>query len=51
MDDTKLKRAGLDYWSYVVVKIHDYWEGFHDYFLQRIKEVASIYKEGNKNSL
>ncbi|KAH1237278.1 putative tRNA (cytidine(34)-2'-O)-methyltransferase [Glycine soja] len=35
VDDTKLKRAGLDYWPYVVVKIHDSWEDFHNYFRQQ----------------
>ncbi|KAM7266689.1 hypothetical protein ACFE04_004586 [Oxalis oulophora] len=32
IDDTKLKRAGLDYWPYVVVKVHDSWAEFQDYF-------------------
>ncbi|XP_023514221.1 uncharacterized protein LOC111778552 [Cucurbita pepo subsp. pepo] len=32
VDDTKLKRAGLDYWPYVVVKIHNTWAEFRDYF-------------------
>lgn len=32
MDDKKLKRAGLDYWPYVVVKIHNTWAEFRDYF-------------------
>ncbi|CAK9310253.1 unnamed protein product [Citrullus colocynthis] len=32
VDDTKLKRAGLDYWPYVVVKIHSTWADFRDYF-------------------
>ncbi|TVU01079.1 hypothetical protein EJB05_48379, partial [Eragrostis curvula] len=35
VDDTKLKRAGLDYWPYVVVKIHDSWDDFRDYFLKQ----------------
>ncbi|RDX66353.1 hypothetical protein CR513_54883 [Mucuna pruriens] len=35
VDDTKLKRAGLDYWPYVVVKVHDSWEDFRDYFRQQ----------------
>ncbi|KAL9244660.1 hypothetical protein vseg_018416 [Gypsophila vaccaria] len=33
IDDTKLKRAGLDYWPYVVVKVHPSWTDFRDYFL------------------
>ncbi|XP_068668551.1 uncharacterized protein [Aristolochia californica] len=32
IDDTKLKRAGLDYWPYVVVKVHGSWDEFMDYF-------------------
>lgn len=35
VDDTKLKRAGLDYWPYVVVKIHDSWNEFRDYFMKQ----------------
>jgi len=26
IDDKKLKRAGLDYWPYVVVKVHSSWK-------------------------
>ncbi|KAG0473906.1 hypothetical protein HPP92_015243 [Vanilla planifolia] len=35
IDDTKLKRAGLDYWPYVVVKVHDSWTEFKEYFKQQ----------------
>ncbi|KAL4562271.1 hypothetical protein LXL04_034470 [Taraxacum kok-saghyz] len=35
VDDTKLKRAGLDYWPYVVVKVHNSWADFRDYFKQQ----------------
>ncbi|XP_043690536.1 putative tRNA (cytidine(34)-2'-O)-methyltransferase [Telopea speciosissima] len=35
VDDTKLKRAGLDYWPYVVVKVHGSWAEFKDYFRQQ----------------
>uniref|UniRef100_A0A0E0LWP5 tRNA/rRNA methyltransferase SpoU type domain-containing protein n=1 Tax=Oryza punctata TaxID=4537 RepID=A0A0E0LWP5_ORYPU len=35
VDDTKLKRAGLDYWPYVVVKIHGSWDEFRDYFMKQ----------------
>lgn len=35
IDDTKLKRAGLDYWPYVVVKVHSSWSEFLDYFKQQ----------------
>ncbi|KAH9605577.1 hypothetical protein KSS87_022639 [Heliosperma pusillum] len=33
IDHTKLKRAGLDYWPYVVVKVHPSWTHFRDFFL------------------
>ncbi|XP_062196442.1 uncharacterized protein LOC133899475 [Phragmites australis] len=33
--DTKLKRAGLDYWPYVVIKIHDSWDDFRDYCMKQ----------------
>ena len=26
LDDRKLKRAGLDYWEYVAVRVHADWE-------------------------
>ncbi|KAL2251227.1 UNVERIFIED_CONTAM: putative tRNA (cytidine(34)-2-O)-methyltransferase [Sesamum indicum] len=32
VDDAKLKRAGLDYWPYVVVKVHSSWSEFSEYF-------------------
>ncbi|KAJ6828981.1 uncharacterized protein M6B38_359245 [Iris pallida] len=35
IDDAKLKRAGLDYWPYVVVKIHSSWSEFRDYFMRQ----------------
>ncbi|KAB1224718.1 putative tRNA (cytidine(34)-2'-O)-methyltransferase [Morella rubra] len=35
VDDTKLKRAGLDYWPYVVVKVHGSWMEFREYFRQQ----------------
>ncbi|XP_007052574.2 PREDICTED: putative tRNA (cytidine(34)-2'-O)-methyltransferase [Theobroma cacao] len=35
VDDTKLKRAGLDYWPYVVVRVHHSWTEFQDYFKQQ----------------
>ena len=28
IDSSRLKRAGLDYWPYVTVKVHDTWERF-----------------------
>ncbi|XP_065872450.1 uncharacterized protein [Euphorbia lathyris] len=42
VDDTKLKRAGLDYWPYVVVKVHESWAEFREYFRQQ---------DGNKRLL
>ncbi|KAK7243601.1 hypothetical protein RIF29_38406 [Crotalaria pallida] len=50
VDDTKLKRAGLDYWPYVVVKIHDSWADFHDYFRQQEgeKRLLAFTKRGTK---
>ncbi|RWR73798.1 tRNA/rRNA methyltransferase [Cinnamomum micranthum f. kanehirae] len=38
IDDNKLKRAGLDYWPYVVVKVHGSWAEFKDYFRQQAGE-------------
>ncbi|XP_028113233.1 uncharacterized protein LOC114311308 isoform X3 [Camellia sinensis] len=35
VDDAKLKRAGLDYWPYVVVKVHDSWAEFRNYFVKQ----------------
>nr|URM60672.1 AGAMOUS-like 26 protein [Gymnema sylvestre] len=38
VDDTKLKRAGLDYWPYVVVKVHGSWAEFREYFRKQAGE-------------
>ncbi|XP_027159950.1 uncharacterized protein LOC113761251 [Coffea eugenioides] len=38
VDDTKLKRARLDYWLYVVVKVHGSWGEFRYYFSQQTGE-------------
>ncbi|XP_031488758.1 uncharacterized protein LOC116256516 [Nymphaea colorata] len=35
IDDAKLKRAGLDYWPYVIVKVHRSWAEFQGYFKQQ----------------
>ncbi|PIN14390.1 tRNA (cytidine(34)-2'-O)-methyltransferase [Handroanthus impetiginosus] len=35
VDDAKLKRAGLDYWPYVVVKVHSSWSEFREYFMKQ----------------
>eukprot|EP01025_Chloroclados_australasicus_P066113 TRINITY_DN9045_c0_g1_i1.p1 TRINITY_DN9045_c0_g1~~TRINITY_DN9045_c0_g1_i1.p1 ORF type:complete len:238 (-),score=32.40 TRINITY_DN9045_c0_g1_i1:258-971(-) len=34
LSDTKLKRAGLNYWPYVCVKVHKSWEQFFEFFKQ-----------------
>ncbi|KAH7684318.1 tRNA (cytidine(34)-2'-O)-methyltransferase protein [Dioscorea alata] len=50
VDDTKLKRAGLDYWPYVVVKIHGSWAEFMDYFRQQDgeKRLLAFTKRGTQ---
>ena len=32
LDDAQLKRAGLDYWKSVCVKVHDDWDAFYAYW-------------------
>lgn len=32
LDDTQLKRAGLDYWKSVCVRVHDDWDAFYEYW-------------------
>ncbi|XP_020592854.1 uncharacterized protein LOC110033268 isoform X2 [Phalaenopsis equestris] len=48
IDDTKLKRAGLDYWPYVVVKVHGSWTEFREYFWQQEgeKRLLAFTKKG-----
>ncbi|MQL90371.1 hypothetical protein Taro_022975 [Colocasia esculenta] len=60
VDDTKLKRAGLDYWPYppvcifltryVVVKIHSSWAEFRDYFQKQEgeKRLLAFTKRGTR---
>ncbi|KAG0584017.1 hypothetical protein KC19_3G179200 [Ceratodon purpureus] len=36
IEDSKLKRAGLDYWPYVVVKVHKSWNDFFTYFQEQV---------------
>lgn len=50
VDDSKLKRAGLDYWPYVVVKVHSSWAEFRDYFRQQEGEnrLLAFTKRGKK---
>ena len=57
IDDKHLKRAGLDYWKYVDVRLHDSWEDFlrkHDgshllYFSKRAAQSypQARYQEGD----
>eukprot|EP00873_Tetraselmis_striata_P043233 jgi/Tetstr1/463497/TSEL_000746.t1 len=51
IDDKKLKRAGLDYWPYVVVKVHSSWKDFYAYFssLQKPARLVAFSKFGTAN--
>ncbi|MCO5608703.1 hypothetical protein L7F22_062917 [Adiantum nelumboides] len=48
IDDSKLKRAGLDYWPYVFVKVHTSWSDFMHYFKQQEgdKRLVAFTKRG-----
>lgn len=48
IDDAKLKRAGLDYWPFVFVKVHSSWSHFMDYFKQQKgeKRLVAFTKRG-----
>ncbi|KAK4841527.1 hypothetical protein QYF36_005894 [Acer negundo] len=50
VDDAKLKRAGLDYWPYVVVKVHGSWAEFRDYYMQQEgeKRLLAFTKRGTE---
>ncbi|KAL5760488.1 hypothetical protein ACOSP7_018999 [Xanthoceras sorbifolium] len=50
VDDAKLKRAGLDYWPYVVVKVHDSWAEFRDYYRRQEgeKRLLAFTKRGTE---
>ncbi|KAJ4898061.1 AGAMOUS-like 26 [Raphanus sativus] len=50
VDDAKVKRAGLDYWPYVVVKAHSSWAEFQEYFRQQEgeKRMIAFTKRGTK---
>ncbi|GJP32676.1 hypothetical protein CLOM_g17278 [Closterium sp. NIES-68] len=47
--DSKLKRAGLDYWPYVVVNVHEGWGSFMEYFQQQPepKRLIAFSKRGS----
>ncbi|KAA6425946.1 MAG: tRNA (cytidine(34)-2 -O)-methyltransferase-like [Trebouxia sp. A1-2] len=51
IDSRKLKRAGLDYWPFVVVKIHDSWQDFYSYFNEQSdpKRLLGFSKRGTKH--
>jgi len=48
VDDAKLKRAGLDYWPFVVVQTHASWEAFCSHFsgLPGPKRLVAFSKKG-----
>lgn len=48
IDDAKLKRAGLDYWPFVVVKVHHSWGEFMQYFKEQEgeKRLVAFTKRG-----
>ncbi|CAN7117474.1 unnamed protein product [Brassica rapa subsp. narinosa] len=50
VDDAKVKRAGLDYWPFVVVKAHSSWAEFQEYFRQQEgeKRMIAFTKRGTK---
>ncbi|KFK35507.1 hypothetical protein AALP_AA5G293600 [Arabis alpina] len=50
VDDARVKRAGLDYWPYVVVKAHSSWADFQQYFRQQEgeKRMIAFTKRGTK---
>ncbi|ESQ43712.1 hypothetical protein EUTSA_v10006150mg [Eutrema salsugineum] len=50
VDDARVKRAGLDYWPYVVVKAHSSWAEFREYFRQQEgeKRMIAFTKRGTK---
>ena len=47
-DDARLKRAGLDYWKSVCVRVHDDWEAFYAYWrgLERPGRLVAFSKFG-----
>ncbi|KAH0891339.1 hypothetical protein HID58_043969 [Brassica napus] len=50
VDDAKVKRAGLDYWPFVVVKAHSSWAEFQEYFRKQEgeKRMIAFTKRGTK---
>ncbi|VVB06740.1 unnamed protein product [Arabis nemorensis] len=50
VDDARVKRAGLDYWPFVVVKAHSSWAEFREYFRQQEgeKRMIAFTKRGTK---
>eukprot|EP00803_Ostreobium_quekettii_P006620 evm.model.scf_2824.1 EVM.evm.TU.scf_2824.1 scf_2824:1608-3586(+) len=45
----RLKRAGLTFWPYVVVKVHPSWDAFHEHFvsLSAPKRLVAFSKYGS----
>eukprot|EP00884_Botryococcus_braunii_P022646 jgi/Botrbrau1/9065/Bobra.0376s0035.2 len=45
---SRLKRAGLDYWPFVTIKIHDSWKDFYDFYTARTerKRLVGFSKSG-----
>jgi len=48
LDDAQLKRAGLDYWKSVCVRVHDDWDAFYAYWreLERPGRLVAFSKFG-----
>lgn len=48
VEDSKLRRAGLDYWPFVVVRVHKSWDDFFTYFQEQEgeKRLLAFTKKG-----
>ena len=42
LTDSQLKRAGLDYWNSVCVRVHDDWDAFHVYWRDTLKSPGRL---------
>ena len=47
--DTELKRAGLDYWGFLKLTIHESWENFFENEAIEQKRFLFVSTRGNKN--
>ena len=45
LDDTKIRRAGLDYWQHVDLAVHENWQDFQDAELSRFSAAYLISKQ------